>query len=201
MDDPNSCRGFGKIAFRGTPTTVSGGECQTIPIFLTANDVATYSTTQTISSNTIIKATETIAYQAETGITLTAGFHAEAGSSFAATIASCQPLAAKENSEVATQRNQAISSIQQIDAPTLTVQPNPFSTQAKLNFYLPNNDLVFIGLYDSAGRLMKEILSAQKMEAGAHEHLLKEDNLYGGLFYVILRTSKEQLVNKVVIVK
>ena len=110
-------------------------------------------------------------------------------------------IASQESSASIDSTLMAKQRVRKIVSPTLEVQPNPFSSKATLRFQLPEDDQVFLGMYDNAGRLLKTIVAAQRMEAGIHEQVITDEPLLEGFFYVILRTSKEQLVQKVVVIQ
>ncbi len=76
--------------------------------------------------------------------------------------------------------------------------PNPFRQQTTISFSLAEADEITLSIYNQNGMLIETILSGQ-MPAG--EHLLDWEAGYRpkGLYICILHTSKESLMNKMII--
>ncbi len=81
------------------------------------------------------------------------------------------------------------------------VSPNPFINQTQLSFDLPKAETISIQVFDRTGRLVEEVLSMEKRAAGSYQIMLSDDNLYNGLFYIILQTPTERVVKKVIAIK
>ena len=162
----------------------------------------TYRAASEITSSAIVMPGNTVTYKAGESIILHPCFHATAGSNFHAVIESCViPKVVIENDEIVEQAFIEIPTQISQEPLTFKVSPNPFVDQAKLNFRLPQDDLVSIQVFDQAGRMIKQPLSLQKLVAGDYEILLTNEQFQGGMYYVILQTSTERIVKKGMIKK
>ena len=92
----------------------------------------TFIATETIVSDATVPDGATTLYQAGESITLTPGFHAEAGSDFTARIGECAPSTLSNPAE---QRNNSaiIPSLKEAD---MKVSPNPFQQHTLVTFTL-----------------------------------------------------------------
>ncbi len=76
-----------------------------------------------------------------------------------------------------------------------------FVYDAQINFQLPQDDVVSIAVFDQTGRLIEQVLNQEKRVAGNYYIRLNSDKLTGGVNYVILQSSRERLVQKVIVIK
>ena len=115
-----------------------------------------------INSTNII-ADATVAYQAGTAITLSPGFHANAGSSFSASIAACAE-ALMESSSSTEARTIADNSFDTQNSPLtllkdtpneLTIFPNPFSQSITIEFEHSKGTPIDIYLFNATGQRIK----------------------------------------------
>jgi len=81
----------------------------------------------------------------------------------------------------------------------LVVYPNPTSNEATIAYYLSNDQSINIGLYDIAGRELKEITNGNQI-AGQHTINLNGENLSNGIYFVKLVSGDNQTVTQKLIV-
>ncbi|MEM1327341.1 MAG: 3-coathanger stack domain-containing protein [Bacteroidota bacterium] len=172
---------------------VSGNsDCDGTNLTLNNDPVApdTYQAASTISSTGTVANGSIVNYRAGTSITLSAGFHAENGSTFSAVIGDC---GAQARVEVIQERTAVLA------IPELTVFPNPVSTSAQVRFTLPESTPVSLVLFDSNGRLVKELQNSAKFQAGEHQFNLEATGLASGIYYVVLISEATRKVKKIVV--
>ena len=159
---------------------------------------------------------------ANESIILTAGFHAITGSFFVAKIeeVDCSPnsdtssnrQSSKSPNELAFYQEKLASEMEYLAIiPTkkemplfpprelsLKIQPNPIRYEGQLEFYLPEPQQVTIQLIDQMGRVLQTVLPAQTKAEGAHKIDIHNENNLSGLFYIVVKTPRQQQVEKVV---
>ncbi len=162
----------------------------------------TLSAAKYISANGAISTSNTVIFEAGDSIVLKPGFAVAAGATFTAQIKACT-----ENTLVtplATQRNALHSTTDlNISSPTsleLTIYPNPSMGNVTILFELSEESPINIHLFDHSGKLLHELLVAEKLSAGPHELAISKA-LYSGLFYVVLQTPTAQVTQKMIVVK
>lgn len=82
----------------------------------------------------------------------------------------------------------------------LSNYPNPFQQETKISFYLPNESKALIKIFNSEGKLIKELIN-QKLYKGYHTFKFEAHNLPAGIYYCILFANGYLSSNKMVIVK
>jgi len=78
--------------------------------------------------------------------------------------------------------------------------PNPAARRATLSYQLPEAADVRMTLYDALGRTVA-VLVDQRMEAGAHEHVLTTGNLAAGLYFYRVDAGSHTATRKLTIVR
>ena len=152
----------------------------------------------TIESGGYIESGSEVEFKAGQSITLVDGFHAQAGSNFIAKIETCM-VSLIENEEIIAQSRISLPTALSEQPLSLKVFPNPMKYQAQVYFRLPLASKVSVQLFDQSGRLIQQVLQAQKRTAGDYYVRFNSDQLYGGLFYVVLQSDTERLVQKLVV--
>ena len=158
---------------------------------------ATYQASETITSKGTIAPSTTVNFEAGQSITLFAGFHAKAGSSFAAIIKECQvsittpiaeerarvPIKPKINAEL-----------------QLKIQPNPFNRLTTIRLNLPaNTPKTLLQIFDTSYRLLKSV-SISDLEKGWNDFELNAAELEEGLYILAVQTTNEFITKKIVVV-
>ncbi len=82
--------------------------------------------------------------------------------------------------------------------PNFFVSPNPFAAQADVNFYLSNSSKVRMYLYNSQGRLIREMVQSQTMNAGLHRVRLNSCGLSCGVYVCVLIIDKQVYTTKII---
>ncbi|MCS3702712.1 VWA domain-containing protein [Salinibacter ruber] len=86
------------------------------------------------------------------------------------------------------------------DEVTLTSYPNPFRTQATIEYTLPETKDVRITVYDILGRRVS-VLENDRMEAGRHRVRLDGDRLPSGVYFGRLQAGDETRTQKITVVR
>lgn len=162
-----------------------------------------YQVTTTINSEGIITTGSAVTFIAGESITLNPGFYVEAGSIFSAKIEACESTDGYiENTEVIS-RQTLQNQLTKMDKEKVvfSVAPNPFQAETQLNFKLPKETKVAIHLFDQSGKLIQELVAPQVLAEGEHQITLTQADLQSGLFYAILQTPEQRMVQKIVLIK
>lgn len=78
--------------------------------------------------------------------------------------------------------------------------PNPFNPATKIKFSLPKEGFVSLGIYDSKGTLISELIGSQ-LAAGNYETELNAINLSSGIYFYKLVTNDFSDTKKMILVK
>jgi len=78
--------------------------------------------------------------------------------------------------------------------------PNPFSTQTKFTFYIPNDCFVRFEIFNSLGEKVESLLATNLLK-GKHSINFDSDVLTTGTYYYRLKTPKFEQTKKMVIIK
>jgi arabinogalactan endo-1,4-beta-galactosidase len=85
------------------------------------------------------------------------------------------------------------------NAPTATVAPNPYRDGFSLNLTLPASKTVQVSLYNSTGQLLRTLLPAQQLAAGAHAVRVETDAATApGVYLLKITTGNQILMKKIV---
>lgn len=183
------------LRVRGSEATCANNhELNATPI-----NAGNYRAANNIVSSGIVSAGNTMNFLAGESITLQAGFHAEGGAFFSASIQSCGiNTNIIEQTEIATQRNRA-DSPEHFEKVDLKVFPNPMQYQTNIQFHLPKKMTVNISVFDFSGQLV-QTLNNKALSEGCHQ-LEWQDNRTSGIYFVQLQTEIGQQTVKVIKLK
>lgn len=78
--------------------------------------------------------------------------------------------------------------------------PNPFNPSTTIKFDIPKNSFVNISVYDVSGKLIKQLLNANR-NAGSYEVKFDAFNLASGVYYYRITTNDFVEVKKMMLVK
>ncbi|MFK7934771.1 MAG: T9SS type A sorting domain-containing protein [Saprospiraceae bacterium] len=143
-----------------------------------------------------------VEFVAGESITLNAGFQVQAGATFSATIGTLSCFVAQEltNDDVEYRTElPATETPPVIEKITLVAQPNPFHSETQLRFQLPEQQQVSLQLFDQMGRLVQTIVPQQRRAAGEYVFSLRNEQGLRGLYFVVLQTESEQVVQKIMV--
>lgn len=125
-----------------------------------------------------IAAGATAHYTAGQAVVLENGFSAEPGAVFEARIAPGREAGA---------------------ALYVTAYPNPFSQKLTIEYHLPEDATVQLGLYDASGRLVEELLPAGRVSAGKHSlEYSPTPEVAAGLYLYRLRANEKVILQKAI---
>ncbi len=173
-------------------------------------DISThlYEAFNSITSNGVIQAGQSVTYDAGGFICLNPGFIADSGngSDFLAHIDGCNGARiassglAKESvmnhgkySSTANFSSQFSTSIQNI--------PNPFSNHTTFDIHLTDATKVNLEIYDVTGKLVRVLLDGQTLEGGQHKINFDANQLSSGIYLYRLATEQENITKKMVLKK
>jgi Secretion system C-terminal sorting domain len=86
------------------------------------------------------------------------------------------------------------------NATTIIISPNPFSNSTTISFTLSQSQKVSAGIFDDAGRLIKNITDAQ-MEAGSHQLTWNAAGVANGTYYLRFNAGHYAETKKIVVLK
>ena len=72
--------------------------------------------------------------------------------------------------------------------------PNPFNPSTKIDYFVPNSDLVYINVYDIYGNMINEISNSYKI-SGHHSIIWNPENLSSGVYFINI--TQNQLSNQI----
>ncbi|WP_170110432.1 T9SS type A sorting domain-containing protein [Flavilitoribacter nigricans] len=180
----------------------AGAQCEDTDLTLTQ----TYTNLQlkraanTIQATNIIELGADVTYTAGQSITLQAGFHAKANSTFTARIEDCQLV----SSSVAPLPEEVVELAAVPDLridhkdTDLQVFPNPFNDRFTVTFDLEQEAEAEIRLISVDGKVRQQLLAPQSQVAGAHQMEWDGPNLPPGIYIIQLRLGSEILSRKLV---
>ena len=169
----------------------------------------TFNTNGTIATEGTVNVSATdgaVRFNSNSSITLKPGFHAQANSDFIASANSICAPTLQEKSPVATSRNsnalsQAIAALPSNSTEqNLAISPNPVIYQATINFELPKESVINIGLFNMNGQQIKHGTSGEVAE-GQHELTIQTEDLAAGMYYVQLQSSYAKTIQKIMVAK
>ena len=82
----------------------------------------------------------------------------------------------------------------------VSVHPNPFNSQTVISFDIDQTEIVKVGIYDIAGRMV-ELAGEGKFEAGNHSVTWDASASPAGVYFVRLSTAEGFISSRVVLVK
>ena len=84
--------------------------------------------------------------------------------------------------------------------------PNPFNPETMIKFALPNDEAVWLTIYNVLGNKVRSLCSGKTLGKGYHAFLWNARNERGirqasGIYFAVLRTTKQRRVMKMILVK
>ncbi|MEM8525354.1 MAG: 3-coathanger stack domain-containing protein [Bacteroidota bacterium] len=151
-----------------------------------------------IESSAIVSLEANVDYFAEKEVLLLPGFETEDDSDFTAEIVECEVA---ENSEEEVVEERSFEETAFKKEVNLTTAPNPFTHFTNIQYQLPERSEAQLLLFTAQGQLARSILPAQTLEAGKYNASLNGSYLEAGLYFLILQTTTEKVIRKLVVVK
>lgn len=149
-----------------------------------------------INSKAVIEPNSRIVYKAEDGIKLGDGFKVEKGGKFEAELQPCSNSTKSRNKQE--EKNTNSIEIEDREKTSFSIFPNPASDVINIEYYLPSDSQVNIGLFDLNARLIKSFINESQL-AGVHKTEQDISEYPLGIYILALQTDKERLSSKVVI--
>ncbi|MEM6319756.1 MAG: M36 family metallopeptidase [Bacteroidota bacterium] len=163
-----------------------------------------YVAANSIESSGVIENPDTVSFTAGATITLLPGFHAQAGSNFTAQISPCTPANAAQEGEPNLAKEMELKAFRQQNEfakNSLEVRPNPFTTTAVIDYELGEASTIWLGLHDMTGKVLHVLVPRQSQIAGQHQQTLTDVDVPAGAYWISLRTEKEVLTKKVIVLE
>ena len=79
--------------------------------------------------------------------------------------------------------------------------PNPFNPVTKINYDLPENNVVSIKIFDILGKVVSEPVKNEKKSAGKYSVEFDASNLPSGVYYYEMRAGSYSETKKMVLIK
>jgi murein DD-endopeptidase MepM/ murein hydrolase activator NlpD len=177
----------GQILVQECPTdTLLTTVPQNMDTVSAANNLTTAGTITITSGNEVT-------FRAGNSILLTTGFGVQAGATFHAYIEDCSTET--NVSFPVTSNKGAISALSPAD---ISVFPNPFFQQLRLEYRIPEDSPVSLRLFSMNGSLVRQFFADQPHSAGFYEQELEVAQLQAGVYVLQLRHGNEVLTARVV---
>lgn len=80
-----------------------------------------------------------------------------------------------------------------------TIMPNPTTTISTLQFHLSEKERVTLEIYNGIGKRMQLLLNNEALEAGMYTERLMVNSYPPGIYFVMLRTTNDQITKKLIV--
>ncbi|MEM1124620.1 MAG: 3-coathanger stack domain-containing protein, partial [Bacteroidota bacterium] len=161
-----------------------------------------YTASQMITTDQSVNvmANSRVAFFAGNEIVLKPGFSVAAGADFRAKIVTSCATSALDQAE-ATERTNQFEAIDLQDNTTMQIYPNPVSYNATIGLHLPEEQIVSLSVFGANGQLVKTIIPQRQQASGDTELIYQRTDERSGLYYFVLRTQKEAITQKVILLR
>ncbi|KAA3608472.1 MAG: T9SS C-terminal target domain-containing protein [Calditrichaeota bacterium] len=78
--------------------------------------------------------------------------------------------------------------------------PNPFNPQTTIEFGLPFRNHVKVEIFDITGKLVESLFNGE-LNAGVHYYTWNAENFASGLYFYRINTGKQEIMNKLILLK
>lgn len=177
--------------------------CSTTDLILQneANKSTTYTASETILSTSLIKPDSIVNYIAGSSILLKSGFQAKTGSSFRALIIDCTPILNLHNLPSSLSLVNKLAPDNKINEKiNFDISPNPTSDQTTINFSIPSQQLVKLGIYDASGMLLN-VIDKGELKEGNYSEKLTSLKLKNGIYYITLYADQSIKTEPLIIIE
>ena len=82
----------------------------------------------------------------------------------------------------------------------LSNYPNPFNSTTTINYGLPTQSYVSLGVYNMSGRIVNSVFDGYQ-QAGFYSTTFSADNLSSGLYFIRLFAFDQMLTEKIMVIK
>lgn len=176
-----------------------------------------YEAESTIGSNTKIKNSNEITFDAGYAIILQPGFEVTDGAKFRAVIEGCGglvvPLVSGESDEWYAQTGayedrmaQNLNALKpseniSVEEISMSIAPNPFSGNTTVSYSLQNEQPVSIVLMDATGKLVATPLPKQTLNKGDYQFNLEAGSLPAGMYFLTLNVGENRETKRLILTK
>jgi len=141
----------------------------------------------TITATGVIGSNAAVHYYAGGSVVMNEGFYAQPGSYFLASISGCEQSDNREE--------------QLIPQISLRSYPNPFSTQATIEYSLSEDSDITLIISDVAGRQVAISINHETKTAGTHKVIFDGSQLPSGMYYYSIKTGDYFGTQKMILAK
>ncbi|MCB9463504.1 MAG: Tat pathway signal protein [Candidatus Eisenbacteria bacterium] len=99
-----------------------------------------------------------------------------------------------------TQTSDAPGPVRQMEGVTLMSDPNPFSTETTVDYSIPRDAEVSLGLFTASGRKVRELFQGERV-AGDYRVQLDAQDLESGVYYFVLEVDGARMGRRCVLVR
>ncbi|MCA9754628.1 MAG: hypothetical protein KDA27_02410, partial [Candidatus Eisenbacteria bacterium] len=99
-----------------------------------------------------------------------------------------------------TQTSDAPGPVRQMEGVTLMSDPNPFSTETTVDYSIPRDAEVSLGLFTASGRKVRDLFQGERV-AGDHRVQLDAQDLESGVYYFVLEVDGARMGRRCVLVR
>ncbi|GJM34779.1 MAG: hypothetical protein DHS20C18_37800 [Saprospiraceae bacterium] len=148
------------------------------------------------------------AFHAYNEVVMKAGFHAQTGADFSAFIEDACTAGSslvvadsgtEQREEMITDKMAIINPLaEESSIPNWTIYPNPNGGQLNLDFNLPTAAVVYLTIYDVAGKKIKDLETEVYMEAGQYQQKYQIDALDTGTYFVEFKAGGQRWIKPLV---
>ncbi|MCD4666109.1 MAG: T9SS type A sorting domain-containing protein [Bacteroidales bacterium] len=79
--------------------------------------------------------------------------------------------------------------------------PNPFNPITYISFYLPEEQIVTLKVYDTTGQIVANLIETKIMSSGEHTLVFKAGKIPSGLYFYELKTNNFRKINRMLFLK
>ena len=81
------------------------------------------------------------------------------------------------------------------------VYPNPFNPTTTIEFYLSENQIVNLAIYDINGRNISTLIDNKKINKGLHRYIFNAKDLSSGIYFYTIKTKNNIITKRFIFIK
>jgi hypothetical protein len=86
------------------------------------------------------------------------------------------------------------------DAPTISIDPNPFNSQCVLSLYIPSTEKVSLDIFDISGTKIASLVD-NTLVSGSHNYSWNSENFSSGIYFAKALIGRTRLIEKIILIK
>ena len=191
------------VSLRVTDDSVVCNGCQAVDLLMETPMLKSgvYIAGNNIRTTGAINKDSTVILRAGQSIQLLPGFHAQAEANFWAQILDCSVALEAQAKVTDTRSTTFLKQVEKITAITLKAAPNPFQESTNIQFDLPAAAVVNLAVYDVNGQVVKSLIREEFYELGPHQLVFENENYAPTIYFLVLKTENEQVVQKLMLIR